>query len=524
MELPDRYNAAADILDRTAAEHGDRAAIRGPALDPELTYRDVQKLAHRWGNALHELGVRQEERVLMAVLDSPEFAATFFGSIKAGVVPIPVNTNLKADDYAYYLADSRARIAVVSEPLADTLREAARGQRHLQRLVVVGAPDARETGWREAVEAQSDELQAADTGPDDMCFWLYTSGTTGRPKAAVHLQHDMRFCIENYAKPVLGIGPEDVTFSVAKLYFAYGLGNALYFPFAVGATTVLLPGPPAPPAVFDAVRRFRPTIYYGVPTSYAAVLAAEPELWNEADFTSVRVCVSAGEPLSGSLLERWKARTGTDILDGIGSTECAHIFISNRPGDIRPDCSGRVVDGYEAKVVGEDGREMPDGEVGNLMVAGDSTCAFYWNQHERTKAAIQGRWINTGDKYTRDGDGYFRYQGRADDMLKVGGIWVSPVEVESAINAHAAVLESAVIGVVDADRLIRPLAYVVLQAGQAPGVQLEEALREHVRSQLAHHKCPREFRFVETLPKTATGKIQRYLLRDAAADGRPVTA
>ena len=518
MELPDRYNAAADILDRTAAEHGDRAAIRGPALDADLSYRDVQKLADRWGRALQDLGARQEERVLMAVLDSTEFVATFFGSIKAGAVPIPVNTNLKAADYAYYLADSRARVAVVSEPLADTLREAAKGQRHLKNLVVVGTAGAHETAWREVVDAQTDGLQTADTGPDDMCFWLYTSGTTGRPKAAVHLQHDMRCCIENYAKPVLGIGPEDVTFSVAKLYFAYGLGNALYFPFAVGATTVLLPGPPAPPVVFDAVRRFRPTIYYGVPTSYAAILAAEPEQWEGADFTSVRVCVSAGESLGGSLLQRWKERTGTDILDGIGSTECAHIFITNRLGDIRPDCSGRVVDGYEAKVTDEAGAELPDDEVGNLMVAGDSICAFYWNQHERTKAAIQGRWINTGDKYTRDRDGYFRYQGRSDDMLKVGGIWVSPVEVESAINAHSAVLESAVIGVEDADRLIRPLAYVVLQAGQAPSVQLEEALRDHVRSQLAHHKCPREFRFVETLPKTATGKIQRYVLRDSASE------
>jgi benzoate-CoA ligase len=356
-----------------------------------------------------------------------------------------------------------------------------------------------------------------------MCFWLYTSGTTGRPKAAVHLQHDMRHCIEHYAKPVLGIGEDDVTFSVAKLYFAYGLGNALYFPLAVGATTVLLSGPPAPPAVFDAVKRFRPTVYYGVPTSYAALLAAGDSAWDGADFSSVRICVSAGEPLAGSLLERWKARTGTDVLDGIGSTECAHIFISNRPGDIRPDCSGRVVDGYRAKVVDDSGQEVADGEVGNLMVAGDSICAFYWNQHARTKAAIQGEWINTGDKYTRDADGYFRYQGRSDDMLKVGGIWVSPVEVESAINAHAAVLESAVIGVEDGDRLIRPQAYVVLQPGHVAGDELVEDLRSHVRGRLAHYKCPREFLFVEALPKTATGKIQRYVLRDSAAE-LPVNA
>jgi benzoate-CoA ligase family protein len=514
--LPDRYNAAADILDGAVERgHADKTAIRSTA--GEWTYGQVQQLANRWGNALQELGAGAEDRVLMAMLDGPEFAATFFGSIKAGAVPIPVNTNLKPEDYAYYLADSRAKVAVVSEALRPALEEAAGGQKHLRQLVVA------ETTWREAVDAAGPELEPADTGRDDMCFWLYTSGTTGRPKAAVHLQHDMRFCIDNYARPVLGIAEEDVTFSVAKLYFAYGLGNALYFPFAAGATTVLHAGPPTPPLVIEHVRRFRPTIYYGVPTSYAAMLAAEPEVWADADFSSVRVCVSAGEPLSGTLLERWKARTGTDILDGIGSTECAHIFISNRLGDIRPDCSGTVVDGYRAKVVDETGAEVPDGQVGNLMVSGDSTCAFYWNQHERTKSAIKGEWINTGDKYTRDADGYFRYQGRSDDMLKVSGIWVSPVEVESAINSHEAVLESAVVGVVDENRLIRPEAYVVLQPGRAQAVDLEEELRGHVRERLAHHKCPRDFHFVDSLPKTATGKIQRYVLREASAT-KPVTA
>ena len=514
--LPDRYNAAVDILDGAVeAGHGAKAAIRTTA--GEWTYAEVQELANRWGSALPELGAGVEDRVLMAMLDGPEFAATFFGSIKAGAVPIPVNTNLKAEDYAYYLADSRAKVAVISEALLPALQEAAARQPHLKNLLVA------ESSWRLAVDAAAPELTPADTGRDDMCFWLYTSGTTGRPKAAVHLQHDMRFCIDHYAKPILQIRPEDTTFSVAKLYFAYGLGNALYFPFAAGATTVLLAGPPAPPAVIDHVKRFRPTIYYCVPTIYAALLAAEPEVWAGADFSSVRVCVSAGEPLSGSLLERWKARTGTDILDGIGSTECAHIFISNRVGDIRPDCSGQVVDGYRAKVVGEDGAEVPDGEVGNLMVSGDSICAFYWNQHERTKHAIQGEWINTGDKYTRDPEGYFRYQGRTDDMLKVSGIWVSPVEVEAAINAHESVLESAVVGVVDENRLVRPEAYVVLQPGGADAVELEVELRELLRERLAHYKCPRDFHFVDSLPKTATGKIQRFRLREAAATN-PVTA
>ena len=508
--LPDRYNAAADILDGAlAAGHAGKAAIRSAG--GEWTYGQVVALANRWGNALAGLGAGQEDRILVALLDGVEFAATFFGSIKAGAVPIPVNTNLKAEDYAYYLADSRAKLAVVSQALLPAFEEAVRGQRHLRKLVIA------ETDWREAVDAASAELDPADTGRDDMCFWLYTSGTTGKPKAAVHLQHDMRFCIDHYAKPVLDIGPEDLTFSVAKLYFAYGLGNALYFPFAAGATTILLAGPPAPPSVMETVRRFKPTLYYGVPTSYANMLAADPELWAQADFSSVRLCVSAGEPLSGTILERWKARTGADILDGIGSTECAHIFISNRPGDIRPDCSGRVVDGYGAKVVDENGAEVPDGEVGNLMVSGDSICAFYWNQHERTKKAIKGEWIDTGDKYTRDADGYFRYQGRSDDMMKVSGIWVSPVEVEGVINSHEAVIECAVVGVVDADRLIKPEAYVILQPGRTASVDLEEELHAWVRERLAHHKCPRDFHFVESLPKTATGKIQRFQLRQQPA-------
>jgi benzoate-CoA ligase len=323
----------------------------------------------------------------------------------------------------------------------------------------------------------------------------------------------MRYVVENYARPVLRLEESDVMFSVAKLYFAYGLGNALYMPFGVGAATVLLPGPPAPATVFDVVRRFRPTVYYAVPTSYANTLAADPEVWANADFSSVRICISAGEPLAGSILQRWRARTHADILDGIGSTECAHIFISNRIDDIRPDSTGTAVPGYELRIVDDAGQEVQPGEVGRLLVKGDSTCSMYWNQHERTKRTIVGEWIDTGDQYVRDADGYYRYQGRSDDMLKVSGIWVSPTEVESVINAHEAVLECAVVAVVDEQRLVRPEAYVVLQPGRAPGPELEVELRDHVRAALAHYKCPRDFHFVQELPKTATGKIQRFKLR-----------
>ena len=512
-ELPQRYNAAADLLDgNLEAGRGDQIAIRttdGAA----LTYAEVAAAADRSGSALRELGVEIENRVLMALLDGPEFAATFFGAIKLGAVPIPVNTNLKPHDYAYFLNDSRAKVAVVSAPLADAFRQVRGELRHLRHLVVVGEAGPGELGYAEVTAAASPDLAAADTSRDDMCFWLYSSGTTGFPKGVVHLQHDMRYVVETYGKQVLRLRESDVTFSVAKLYFAYGLGNALYMPFGVGASTVLLAGPPAPATILDVVRRFRPTLYFSVPTSYANTLAADPEVWADADFSSVRACVSAGEPLAGSILQRWGARTGTDILDGIGSTECCHIFISNRLGEVRPDSTGTVVPGYEVRIVDDAGQEVTQGQVGSLLVRGDSICSMYWNQHERTKRTIRGEWIDTGDQYLREADGFFRYQGRSDDMLKVSGIWVSPTEVESVINAHEAVLECAVVALIDEERLVRPEAYVVLQPGRKAGVELEVELRDHVRATLAHFKCPRDFHFVPELPKTATGKIQRFKLR-----------
>ncbi|HKA51540.1 MAG TPA: benzoate-CoA ligase family protein [Candidatus Dormibacteraeota bacterium] len=515
-ELPLRYNAGADLLDgNLEAGRGDKIAIR--ATDgAEQTYAEVAAGANRMGNALREHGVEIENRVLIAALDCPEFVATFFGAIKLGAVPVPVNTNLKAQDYAYLLNDSRAKVAVVSASLVDAFRQVGK-LTHLRHLVVIGDAQPGELSFAEITETASDTLDPADTSRDDMCFWLYSSGTTGFPKGVVHLQHDMRYVVENYGKPVLRIAEADVTFSIAKLYFAYGLGNALYMPFGVGASTVLLAGSPAPATVLDVVRHFRPTIYYGVPTSYANVLAADPEVWANADFGSVRICVSAGEPLAGSILARWKARTGADILDGIGSTECCHIFISNKIDDVRPDCSGTVVPGYEVRIIDDTGDDVQPGEVGSLLVKGDSICSSYWNQHDRTKRTIRGEWIDTGDKYLHDADGYFRYQGRSDDMLKVGGIFVSPTEVEAVVNAHDAVLECAVVGVIDEQRLVRPEAYVVLKPGRAATVELEEELRQHVRERLAHFKCPRDFHFVDELPKTATGKIQRFKLREQPA-------
>ncbi|HYY87410.1 MAG TPA: benzoate-CoA ligase family protein, partial [Chloroflexota bacterium] len=362
----------------------------------------------------------------------------------------------------------------------------------------------------ELLQHGSPELEAEPTSKDDAAFWLYSSGSTGFPKGCVHLHHDMLVCTELYAKGVLGITERDRCFSVAKLFFAYGLGNALYFPFAVGATSILLAGPPTPQNVFDVVDRHRPTLFFSVPTSYGMLLAQE----RAADFSSVRYGVSAGEALPQALFERFKQRFGVEILDGIGSTEILHIFISNQPGAIRPGSSGRLVAGYEAKLLDDDGQPLPQGEIGNLLIKGDSTCATYWNKHEKTKDTIEGHWIRTGDKYSQDAEGFFWYAGRGDDMLKVGGIWVSPVEVENALVEHDAVLECGVVGRQDHDQLVKPMAYVVLRDGVQGSTELSRELQDFVRSRLADYKRPRWVEFVPELPKTATGKTQRFKLRE----------
>ncbi len=510
----DHYNATTDLLDGNL-EHGrsHKVAIRTHAGD--WTYADVAASTNRAGNAFRELGVEIESRVLMAVLDSPEFATTFFGTIKLGAVPVPVNTNLSADEYAYLLNDSRAKIAVVSEPVADAFRKVRRQTGYLRHLVVIGETAPGELSFEEITRDAEEELSPADTTGDDSCFWLYSSGSTGRPKGVVHLQRAMRCCAEAYARPVLGIDDADITFSASKLYFAYGLGNGLYFPFAAGATSVLVAEPALPRVIFDVTRRFRPTLYFAVPTNFATLLAAPTSSWKSADFSSVRVCVSAGEPLPGPLLKRWKDQTGIDILDGIGSTESCHIFISNRVHAIRPDCSGTVVKGYEARIVDEDGQDAPSGQPGMLMVRGDSICASYWRRHQLTQETILGEWLKTGDIYVRDESGHFYYQGRIDDMLKVGGMWVSPHEVEEVLSEDERVAECAVVGVPDRDTLIKPEAFVVL-ANTGGEQELEDRLRQHVRQRLGGNKTPRAFHFVESLPRTATGKVQRFKLRELA--------
>src|SRR6202795_504325 len=449
--LPDEFNAASYFVDRHIKDgRADKVAIE--CGEVHVTYRQLFERVNQVGNGLRRLGVRIEERVFLLLLDSPEFAASFFGAIKIGAVPVPVNTLLKSADYEYLLNNSRARVAIVSDSLVASIEAIPKQQlRYLETIIVVGGePRSGTLPFEKLARESSSVLQAESTGKDDAAFWLYSSGSTGQPKACVHLQHDMVVSVERYAKAILNISENDRVFSVAKLFFAYGLGNALYFPLAVGAISILLPGPPKPQSVFDVVERFRPTLFFSVPSNYAKLLASE----SGADFSSVRHAVSAGECLPAAIFHRFKERFGVEILDAIGSTEALHMFIANRPGAVKPGSSGTVIPGFEARIVDEHDQPVAAGEIGDLIVKTDAACACYWNQHEKTKDTIAGHWLRTGDRYYQDADGFFWYAGRSDDMLKVSGVWVSPVEIENQLLEHPAVQEAAVVGRKDEDGLV----------------------------------------------------------------------
>jgi 4-hydroxybenzoate-CoA ligase len=516
------YNAAADFVDANVARgNGKKVAFKEK--DRALTYGELQAASCRFGRGLEKLGLRHESRIVLLHLDTIEFPIAFWGAIRAGVIPIPLNTLLTPEQYAYMIEDSRAEAILISPQLVNSILPILDRLTWLKLAIVTGADKKmpkigklKVKRFDEVVASGKPEVWHAPTISDEVAFWLYSSGSTGASKGTRHIHSSLMVTAKLYGQDVMGIKPDDVVFSAAKLFFAYGLGNAMSFPMSVGATAVLMPDRPTPDSVLDVIKREQPTIFYGVPTLFSALLAHKG-IGKGAGSKRLRLCTSAGEALPANIGERWREITGVDILDGIGSTEMLHIFVSNRPGDIRYGTSGKPVPGYGAKIVGEDGHECGDDEIGELVVRGNSSADGYWNQRAKSRRTFVGEWTYTGDKYIRDKEGYYLYCGRTDDMFKVSGIWVSPFEVEAALVSHEAVLEAAVIGKEDSDGLIKPKAYVVLKQGFSADDKLFEALRVHVKAKAGAWKYPRWIDVLGELPKTATGKIQRFKLRDEDA-------
>jgi benzoate-CoA ligase len=527
--IPRAYNFAADILERNLkAGRANKPAF----IDPRgsWTYGQLAERVDRFGHVLRSFGIRREERILIALTDTIDWPTAFLGAIKAGIVPIPVNTLMTEDDYRFMLADSRAKVLVVSEALFPKFANLIGSMPDLMHVMVSGDNARGHRGFEDALVTAPPDSYTAPTTCDDICFWLYTSGSTGRPKGAVHVHANLRLTADLYGGGVLGLKESDVCYSVAKLFFAYGLGNALTFPMAVGATTILSPERPTPDGVAAILHEHPVTVFYAVPTFYAAFLAHSDAQKNDSAQKSgeaqkkpgtqkraslkLRYCISAGEALPPDVGRRWKEAYGVDILDGIGSTEMLHIFISNYPGDVKYGTTGRPVPGYDVRLVDDDGNVIKTrGEMGELQVRGPTSAIMYWNDRERSRATFVGEWTRSGDKYIQDEAGYYVYCGRRDDMLKVGGIYVSPFEVEGALLTHPEVLEAAVVAWPDEEELIKPKAFVVLKSADQASEALARVLQEYCKSALAPYKYPRWIEFRAELPKTATGKIQRFKLR-----------
>jgi len=499
------FNIGAELVERNL-----RAGRGGlPAVwfgGRTYSYAEIAARVDRIGMALLRAGVQPEQRVLLVLQDSPDLACAYLAAMKIGAVAVPCNPLLRAADYEYFLDESRARLVITSRFCLERMGPALKKAKQVLLADMEGDPQSFE---RFVEETPAGKLDTAETTADEPAFWLWTSGSTGRPKAAVHAHQDWKHCCELYAKPILELTENDRCFSASKLFHAYGLGNALVFPFWAGSSTALLPDKPSPANTFRVIAEAQPTVFFGVPTLYAAMLAPDAGL---ASLPSVRLCVSAGEPLPGELFTRWKTRYGTEILDGIGSTEVLHIYVSPRRGSARPDSTGTPVDGYQVRIVDEYLRDVPDGDAGDLIVRGPSTALHYWNRLATSRAKMRGEWFFSCDKFRRTPDGDLHYVGRSDDMFKCGGEWVSPTDVEAALAAHAAVLEAAVTPKL-LDGLLRPQAHVVLVAGKVSSLELEDELRQAVRARCPGYMVPRDLHFVAELPKTATGKIQRYVLR-----------
>jgi 4-hydroxybenzoate-CoA ligase len=507
------YNAAVDFVDRNVAEgRGDKTACVDPARN--LTYGELRDAAARIGPLLARLGIEPENRIALVLLDTVDFPIMFWGAIRAGIVPVLLNTRLTADQYHYLLDDSRAKAVFVSAALLPVVQEAAKDLPALKSIIVVGGGPDSVSRLDRLLSAENEGAAPARTCADEVAYWLYSSGTTGMPKGVMHVHSTPMMMARAAGQDRIGIREDDVVFSVAKLFFAYGLGNAIICPMSVGATSVFYPERPTPQTVFETLRSYQPTMFYAVPTLYAAILA-DPCCTPEAGSQRLRLCFSAGEPLPPHVGASWKTRFGLDIVNGVGSTEMGHLYLTNLPDAVEYGTAGIAVKDYDLKLVDESGAEVADNEIGELLVRGQSAALGYWNQREKSRRTFVGEWTRTGDKYVRRSDGVYVYRGRTDDMFKVSAIWVSPFEVEAALAAHPSVLEAAVVPAEDVNGLIKPKAFVVLKDRRCgdPGRALYDELKVHVKRTVGPWKYPRWIEFVDSLPKTATGKIQRYMLR-----------